>query len=217
MTRKTSSYREALLESLADPTEAANYLNAAISDSPDMFRKALRNVAQARQMAKVAREAGVTRESLYRATSDIGNPTLDTLDAVLTAVGVKIRFEADETSDDSAPPHPDPTEIRSTATVVSVGTSGCKYPTAGQQEGPERTWVTSLRAVPFFYGITSQMNAGRNFGTLLSLEQGNEGIWQQTMKLQPNPDPPSNLRRAMISPQGTPTTYNSNQLFLTSR
>jgi probable addiction module antidote protein len=95
MTRKTSSYREALLGSLSDPIEAASYLNAAISDSPEMFRKALRNVAQARQMAKVARKAGVTRESLYRATSDIGNPTLETLGSVLDALGIKIQFEAD--------------------------------------------------------------------------------------------------------------------------
>jgi hypothetical protein len=63
-----------------------------------MFRKALRNVAQARQMARVARDAGVTRESLYRATSEIGNPTLDTLDSVLSAVGIKMKFEAEEIS-----------------------------------------------------------------------------------------------------------------------
>jgi probable addiction module antidote protein len=68
-----------------------------------MFRKALRNVAQARQMAKVARKAGVTRESLYRVTSDIGNPTLETLDSVLDALGIKIRFEADVPASPSGP------------------------------------------------------------------------------------------------------------------
>jgi probable addiction module antidote protein len=91
---KTRSYREAILESLSDAETAASYLTAAMSDSPEMFRKALRNVAQARQMAKVAREAGVTRESLYRATSEIGNPTLDTLHPVLAAVGITMIFEA---------------------------------------------------------------------------------------------------------------------------
>jgi probable addiction module antidote protein len=104
MTSKTSSYRDALLESLSDPIEAAHYLNAAIGDSPEMFRKALRNVAQSRQMAKVAREAGVTRESLYRATSEIGNPTLDTLDSVLQALGLRIQIVAGE----SAPTAPAP-------------------------------------------------------------------------------------------------------------
>jgi probable addiction module antidote protein len=98
MTSKTRPYRELLLQSLADPVEAAHYLNAAKSDSPEMFRKALRNVAQARQMATVARTAGVTRESLYRATSEIGNPTLETLDSVLSAMGIKMKFEAEEIS-----------------------------------------------------------------------------------------------------------------------
>lgn len=59
MTRKTSSYRQALLESLADPREAAEYLNAAIEDGPASFLRALGNIAQARQMTKVAKEAGV--------------------------------------------------------------------------------------------------------------------------------------------------------------
>lgn len=52
-------YREALLDGLANPDEAAHYLNAAIDDSPEMFLKALRNVAQAHQMAKVAKQSGV--------------------------------------------------------------------------------------------------------------------------------------------------------------
>jgi probable addiction module antidote protein len=95
MNRKTSSYREALLEALSDPTEAALYLTAAMEDSPEMFRKALRNVAQSRQIAKVAKNAGVTRESLYRATSEIGNPTLDTLYSVLEVLGIKLAFVAE--------------------------------------------------------------------------------------------------------------------------
>ncbi|MGB9203417.1 MAG: addiction module antidote protein [Terriglobales bacterium] len=104
MPSKTRPYREALLEALSDSEVAASYLTAAMNDSPDMFRKALRNVAQARQMARVARNAGVTRESLYRATSEIGNPTLDTLDSVLTAVGIKIKFEAEEVLVAPTPP-----------------------------------------------------------------------------------------------------------------
>jgi probable addiction module antidote protein len=105
MPSKTRPYREALLESLSDPAAAASYLTAAKSDSPEMFRKALRNVAQSRQMATVARSAGVTRESLYRATSEIGNPTLDTLDSVLTALGIDITFKAKNAPDSSdAPP-----------------------------------------------------------------------------------------------------------------
>jgi len=92
MPKRTSNYNSWQLEKLTNPETAAAYLSAAISDSPEMFRKALRNVAQSRQMAKVAREAGVTRESLYRATSEIGNPTLETLDSVLQVLGLEIEI-----------------------------------------------------------------------------------------------------------------------------
>jgi len=85
----TRPYREALLESLTDPVEAKLYLKAVLEDYPEGFLKALRNVAQANQMTKVAKAAGVKRETLYRALSDDGNPTLDTLTGVLAALGLK--------------------------------------------------------------------------------------------------------------------------------
>lgn len=90
MTRRTSSYRNALLEALADPAEAEAYLNAAIEDSPESFLKALGNVAQARQITKVAKEAGIQRETLHRSFSSQGNPTFSTLSSVLRAVGFKL-------------------------------------------------------------------------------------------------------------------------------
>ena len=90
MAEKTSSYREALLESLADPVEAKLYLNAVLEDYPEGFLKALRNVAQAHQMSKLAEETGIKRESLYRALSDEGNPTWETLTTVLAALGLKV-------------------------------------------------------------------------------------------------------------------------------
>lgn len=61
-----------------------------LEDYPAGFLKALRNVAQARQMTKVAQESGIPRESLYRALSDEGNSTLEMLTAVLSAVGLKM-------------------------------------------------------------------------------------------------------------------------------
>jgi len=90
MTMKTSSYRQSLLTSLLDPVEASAYLNAALEDSPEAFLKALKNVAQARTMANVAREAGIQRETLYRAFSEQGNPTFETLSSVLGALGMKL-------------------------------------------------------------------------------------------------------------------------------
>src|SRR5208283_699712 len=103
MPRKSRPYREALLEDLASPTEAAHYLNAAIADSREMFLEALRDVAQAQRMKKVANEAGVARETLYKALSDEGNPTFDTLVSVLSAVGVKFEFQAETEMPSSEP------------------------------------------------------------------------------------------------------------------
>ena len=90
MTPKTSSYRESLLSALLDPVEASAYLNASLEDSPEAFLKALKNVAQARSMTSVAREAGIQRETLYRAFSEQGNPTFETLSSVLGALGMKL-------------------------------------------------------------------------------------------------------------------------------
>ena len=106
---KTSSYHQALLTSLADPNEAKAYLNAVLSDYPEGFLKALRNVSQAQSMSRVAEQAGIQRESLYRALSEDGNPTLDTLNAVLAVLGLRIYIAtAGETqpSSQSVEPHP---------------------------------------------------------------------------------------------------------------
>ncbi len=55
---------------------------------------ALRNVAAAQKgMSKLAAEAGVNRENLYRILSEEGNPMLDTLWAVLKAIGLRVSLE----------------------------------------------------------------------------------------------------------------------------
>lgn len=102
MSSKTRPYREILMEHLADPLEASAYLNAALESSPESFLKALRNVAQARQMSKVAKDAGVQRETLYRSFSEQGNPTFETLSSVLGAMGMRLMV-ATAQQDESAP------------------------------------------------------------------------------------------------------------------
>ncbi|MGA2144401.1 MAG: addiction module antidote protein [Bryobacteraceae bacterium] len=92
MPKRTTDFREELLADLADPQEAADYLNAALEDSEQMVLVALRDVAEARQMARVAGEAGVAREALYRMLSDNGNPTYTNLVKILGALGLKISF-----------------------------------------------------------------------------------------------------------------------------
>ncbi len=79
-----------------DPGFAAEYLKAALNDEdePQVLLIALRHLAQAQGIAKVAKAAGVERESLYRALSEHGNPRLSTLFAVTKAIGLRLTVEA---------------------------------------------------------------------------------------------------------------------------
>jgi probable addiction module antidote protein len=98
MKRKASiSHDEAIVRRLRkNPEFAAEYLKAALEDGdePRVLLIALRHLAQAQGIAKIAKAAGVERESLYRALSSNGNPRLSTLFAVAKAVGLKLTVEA---------------------------------------------------------------------------------------------------------------------------
>ena len=99
MKRKAStSHDEAVVRQLRDDSEfAVEYLRAALEDDdePGVLLIALRRIAEARGgIAKVAKAAGVERESLYRALSVRGNPRLSTLVAVTKAVGLRLTVEA---------------------------------------------------------------------------------------------------------------------------
>jgi probable addiction module antidote protein len=68
----------------------AEYLSAAAEDpNPDVFVAALGDVAKARGMAQIAKEAGLGRESLYKALSAGAHPRFETINSVLHALGVK--------------------------------------------------------------------------------------------------------------------------------
>lgn len=99
MPKRTRAYRDSLLEDLQDSEEAAAYLNAAIEDSEEMFLIALRDVAEARQMSRVAEEAGIARESIYRMLVARGNPTLASLSGILRAVGLKLAVKTEIAED----------------------------------------------------------------------------------------------------------------------
>ena len=98
MKRKTSvSHDEAMIRRIRkDPQFAAEYLKAALEDAdePRVLLIALRHVAQARGIARIAKAAGIERESLYQALSARGNPRLSTLYAVAKAVGLRLTVEA---------------------------------------------------------------------------------------------------------------------------
>jgi probable addiction module antidote protein len=99
MKRKPSiSHDRAIVRELReDPEFASEYLKAALEDSdePRVLLVVLKHLAQARGgIAKVAKAAGIERESLYRALSPRGNPRLSTLVAVTKAIGLKLTVEA---------------------------------------------------------------------------------------------------------------------------
>jgi probable addiction module antidote protein len=94
MIKTSISYETGLKEDLADPKEAAAYLNAALEDgSQDVFLMALRDVAEAKGMAKIAKESMLNRENLYRILSEKGNPQLSSLNALLETIGLKLAIE----------------------------------------------------------------------------------------------------------------------------
>lgn len=93
---ETESYRENLLESLRNPDEAAQYLHACLEDkNPRVFLTALRDVADAMGgLRALSRDARLNRESLYSMLSKSGNPSLESLAAVLSACGLRLAVQS---------------------------------------------------------------------------------------------------------------------------
>ncbi len=89
---RSKGYREEPVESLKDPQEAAQSLDAALEDGDrEVFPPALRNIAEARGgMSKLAKEAELNRENLYRMLSENGNPELSSQRALLDALGFRL-------------------------------------------------------------------------------------------------------------------------------
>lgn len=96
-TSKTQVETYDVAEHLRTPEEMAAYLDACIieSDGDSAFiAKALGNIARAQGMTKVARDAGVSRESLYRALSGDRSPDFATILKVTKALGVQLHASA---------------------------------------------------------------------------------------------------------------------------
>lgn len=92
---KTGPYDVANL--LRTPEEMAAYLDAWLANAPDDaagIARALGDIARAKGMSKVARDTGLSRESLYKALSDTGNPSFDTVLKVTRALGLRLHAEA---------------------------------------------------------------------------------------------------------------------------
>lgn len=99
MSEITASYYEGLLQRLEDAEQATAYLNAALEDGDQaVFLLALHDVAEAHGISKLAQEAQLNRENLYRMLSREGNPQLTSLIALLKSMGLRLSIEMEPTS-----------------------------------------------------------------------------------------------------------------------
>ncbi len=94
---KTTTSKYDVAEHLRTPEEMAAYLEACLEDANGdaaFIAKALGDIARAKGMSQVARDAGLSRESLYKALSGERSPDFDTILKVVNALGLKLHAEA---------------------------------------------------------------------------------------------------------------------------
>ncbi len=93
MALKTTRYDTAVL--LKTKKDVTAYLNAVFEeDDPALITHALGVVARSEGMAEIAKQAGLTRPSLYKALSENGRPEFATVLKVIRALGLKLKIAA---------------------------------------------------------------------------------------------------------------------------
>ena len=94
MASKTTIFDPA--EYLETEDDVIAYLDASMEGGdPKHIARALGDVARSKGMTEIARKTGVGRQALYAALSENGNPTLETLTAVLSAMGLRLSVARD--------------------------------------------------------------------------------------------------------------------------
>ncbi|QFY42186.1 putative addiction module antidote protein [Candidatus Methylospira mobilis] len=94
---KTVTTRYDVAEHLRTSEEMAAYLDACFEEADGdaaFIAKALGDIARARGMAQIARDTGLSRESLYRSLSGERSPSFDTILKVAKALGINLHAEA---------------------------------------------------------------------------------------------------------------------------
>lgn len=123
MTLKTTAWDSAdYLKTEADRTA---YLQACLEEAPDdpaFIAHALGVVARARNMSQLARDTGLTREGLYKALSDEGNPSFGTVLKVVNALGYRLSVVRDKKAPSVSTPNGEQVVRKSTATVRTTQT-----------------------------------------------------------------------------------------------
>jgi probable addiction module antidote protein len=83
-----------VVEVLTTESRIAAYLEVAFEESdPEYMAIAIGNVARARNMTKLAKDTGLTRDTLYRSFAKGGNPTLSTINAVVKSLGFQLSIK----------------------------------------------------------------------------------------------------------------------------
>lgn len=93
---KTKTVPYDVSEQFRTPEEMAAYLDAWLAEAPDDvsgIARALGDIARAKGMTQVARDAGLSRESLYKALGENGNPSFATVLKVARALGVRLHAQ----------------------------------------------------------------------------------------------------------------------------
>lgn len=94
---KTTTTKFDVSEHLRTPQEMAAYLEVCLEEAngdATVIAKALGDIARAKGMTQVARDAGLSRESLYKALSGDRSPGFDTVLKVVQALGLKLHAQA---------------------------------------------------------------------------------------------------------------------------
>ena len=114
---KTITTRWDAADHLNDDEDVTAYIEAALEDGDHrVIAAALGDIARAKGMSQVAREADLGRESLYKSLSSDGNPEFATIMKVLRVLGIKLRATID-----NAGTYPDASQTASASTLADDG------------------------------------------------------------------------------------------------
>lgn len=93
MATKLTEYDPA--EDLGNEQDQAELVSEALATGdPEFIKQALNTVARAQNMTQIAQKAGITRQALYKALGEGGDPKLSTLMGVMKAMGLKLHASA---------------------------------------------------------------------------------------------------------------------------
>ena len=112
---KTHTTRYDVAEHLRTPEEMAAYLEACLEEANGdaaFIAKALGDIARAKGMSQVARDAGLSRESLYKALSGDRSPGFDTILKVIEALGLKLHAQVVLATPQPVAPAPSRSRVR---------------------------------------------------------------------------------------------------------